>query len=232
MSKFVLGPLALALGVSFTVFAEELPLDLEPALAAMTQEEFKEISELMRKLGEIQRQDLFVPVARLQLHYMLRLADEVAETDQDQSRSKLRFARGVAYNIASFPWPGWGDLGDISEERRELGRSAARVGLRLAEQIGEVTSNILWINGAHLLSAREYEDAARTFAQAKERDQSEIGGLMHQAWIELTKVLQNPNPNTEKAFESAFSALNGSDHKHAKFFADQLVTAREIFAVP
>ncbi|MXW06798.1 MAG: hypothetical protein F4Z87_01475, partial [Gammaproteobacteria bacterium] len=130
------------------MLAEEL------ALAPITEAEWKKMSELIGELRKIQRDNLFVPVARLQLHYAL---NQIKQTDanDDTELSRLRkFARGVAYNIAAFTWPGWDDMGPIASEDQELGLSAARVALEFANQAEDITFNALWINGAHELNAK------------------------------------------------------------------------------
>ncbi|MCE2437176.1 MAG: hypothetical protein J4F97_04105 [Pseudomonadales bacterium] len=204
----------------------------EPALAPLTSDESRELGQLMRKLREINCANLFVPVARLQLLHAVSVADQLKSEDTEAWTTRMQYARGVAYNIASFNWPGWGwsDVGDVSEERRELGHSGARTGLQIAEAINDVTSNILWINGAHSLAARDYETALDQFQQAEQRDQTDVGPLMHRGWIALTRLLQHPHSDRETAYQTALSNLEKSGLEHAEFFSKQLVTARKVFS--
>jgi len=52
---------------------------------------------------------------------------------------------------------------------------------------------------------------------------------MQTGWIALTRLLENPDEQSEKAFDTAFNNLQSTDHEYAEFFASQLTTAREIF---
>ena len=201
----------------------------ELALAKISDEEFRQIGELMRELRNIKKDALFVPVARLQLLYLDNQIEQVKDSDSETANKTRKFARGVAYNIAAFTWPGWGDTGPISPEAQELGFSAARVGLEYSKAADDITSNILWINGAHALSAKNYKLAIEHFEGAHEMSETEIDKLMQGGWIALTHLLEDPTDQTEKEFESAFNMLNSADHEYAEFFASQLTTAREIF---
>ena len=201
----------------------------ELALAKISDDEIRRIGELMRELRKIKKDALFVPVARLQLLY---LDDQIEQTGDDpEAVNKIRkFARGVAYNIAAFTWPGWGDTGPISPEAQELGFSAARVGLEYSKAADDITSNILWINGAHALAAKEYDLAVENFEAAYEVSETEIDKLMHAGWIALTRLLETPSDQSKEAFDTAYNNLNSSDHEYSEFFAERLTTAREIFS--
>lgn len=200
----------------------------ELALSNISDEEFRQMGELMRELRNIKKDALFVPVARLQLLYLENQIEQVKESDLEKANKMRKFARGVAYNIASFTWPGWGDTGPISSEAQELGFSAARVGLEYSKAADDITSNILWINGAHALSAKQFELAVERFEAAHEIASTEIDKLMQTGWIALTRLLEGSDEETEKAFDTAFNNLQSSDHEYAEFFASQLTTAREI----
>ncbi len=202
----------------------------EVALSTISEEEFRQIGELMGELRKIQRDDLFVPVARLQLLYVDNL---IKKTDPDATEDLQRlrkFARGVAFNIASFTWPGWGDTGPISAKAQELGYSAARVGLEYAIAVDDVTTNILWINGAHALAAKAYKNASSIFEQARDLAETEFDKSMHAAWISLTQFLESPSTERQAKFELAVSGVRDSDNEYAEFFASQLTTAVEIFS--
>ena len=202
----------------------------ELALAKISDDEFRQIGELMRELRNIKKDALFVPVARLQLLYLDNQIEQLKESDPETANKIRKFARGVAYNIAAFTWPGWGDTEPISQEAQELGFSAARVGLEYSKAAEDITSNILWINGAHALAAKEFDPAVEHFEAALEVSKTEIDKLMQGGWIALSRLLDNPNEHFKEAFETAFNNLQSNDHEYAEFFAEQLTTAREIFA--
>ena len=201
----------------------------ELALSKISNDEFRQIGELMRELRNIKKDALFVPVARLQLLYLDNQIEQAKESDPETANKIRKSARGVAYNIAAFTWPGWEDTGPISAEAQELGFSAARVGLEYSKAAEDVTSNILWINGAHALAARDFKLAIETFEAAHKISETEIDKLMQTGWIALCRLLESPDNQSEAAFETAFNNLQSNDHEYAEFFASQLTTAREIF---
>ncbi len=201
----------------------------ELALAKISDDEFRQISELMRELRNIKKDALFVPVARLQLLYLDNQIEQAKESNPETANKIRKFARGVAYNIAAFTWPGWGDTGPISQEAQELGFSAARVGLEYSKAAEDVTSNILWINGAHALAAREFNLAVQHFEDAFEISETDIDKLMQTGWITLCRLLDSPSDQSKATFDTAFNNLQSNDHEYAEFFAEQLTTARKIF---
>ena len=199
-------------------------------LLAVSKTDFKDISSLMRVLRDERKEHLFVPVAKLQLFYITEHADRVEATDPVQTAELRRFARGVAFNIASFTWPGWGDSPEpISEKQQQLGLQAALRGLELASQAEDVTSNILWITGAHQLNAKQYDAAIESFEQAKTLARNDFFRSMHAAWQMLTRVLAANGTEGLADFERAVSDLRAADFEDATFFADQLTTAKGVY---
>ncbi len=199
-------------------------------LETVDEADFGELAELMRFLRSEKRESLFVPVAKLQLSYLEDAASRVEITDADRAVEIRRFARGVAFNIASFTWPGWGDSPEpISQARQELGLRAAERAVELAEQIDEMTPNALWILGAHQLNAGRYDEAMSSFERAKGLARNDFYRLMHDTWQQLTTVLASGNNVDLKELDVAIDKLRNSDSEDAGFFADQLSTARRVY---
>ena len=201
----------------------------ELVLATMTDTEWKAISELMVELSKTQRGDLFVPVARLQLHYALHRIAQTEDENEDELHKLRKFARGCAYNIAAFTWPGWDDSGPISQESQELGQSAARVTLDLASQTDDVTFNALWINGAHELNARNFDAAIKYFESTRDRADEEDGRCMAMGWIELSKYLNEPSTEKLTNLETAIKVLRETGQENGEFFAKQIETALDVY---
>ena len=192
--------------------------------------DFGELAELMRFLRSERKQSLFVPVAKLQLAYLEQAAARADTSDPAQAVEIRRFARGVAFNIASFTWPGWGDSPEpISDARQELGLQAAERTVELAERIGEVTPNALWIFGVHQLNAGKYDDAISSFERAKGFARNDFYRAMHAAWQQLTRVVAEGGNSGIEVLDAAISDLRNSDDDDAEFFADQLTTARRVY---
>ena len=201
----------------------------ELALAPISNSEWKTISELMVELRKIERDDLFVPVARLQLHYAL---NRIAQTDEDNEEelNRLRiFARGRAYNIAAFTWPGWDDMGSISTESQKLGLSAARVTLDLASQASDISFNALWINGAHELNAKNYDRATDFFERTRDIAGADSGQYMAIGWIALTNYLAEPTEENHIRLNNEVATLRKADEENGEFFAQQIETALNVY---
>ena len=181
----------------------------------------------MRELGKLGRRDLFVPVARMQLLYVMNIIQESDKNAEELNEVK-KFARGVAFNIASFTWPGWDDTPNITPEMERVGLSAAEIGLQLAEDINDVTPNILWINGVHALNAGQFSKAISHFERAKKIAGDETSVAMHKAWIQMTNFVENPSSESETKYTEALQALGSHNDENAAFFVDQLKTALEV----
>ena len=201
----------------------------ELAQTPLSDTEWKTLTELMVELRKIQRGDLFVPVARLQLLYALNLIEQMGEDHEEKLKKLRKFARGRAYNVAAFTWPGWDDMGQISLESQELGLSAARLTLDLASQASDITFNALWINGAHELNAKHYNAAIEYFERTRDVAEAEDGKYMAIGWIELTKYLADPTENKLKSLETSVATLREADQENGEFFAQQIETALDVY---
>ena len=222
---------AFGLFVSLCVFGGSMTEAQIPSkLDSVDEADFGELAELMRFLRSEKKESLFVPVAKLQLSYLDDAASSMEATDPDRAVEIRRFARGVAFNIASFTWPGWGDSPEpISQARQELGFQAAKRAVELAERIGDVTPNALWILGAHQLNAGQYDDAISSFERAKGLARNDFYRSMHEAWQTLTRVLAADDHAGLKELNTAIDELRSLDAEDAAFFADQLTTARRVY---
>lgn len=201
----------------------------EIALKPITETEWKTLTDLMVELRKMQRGDLFVPVARLQLHYALNRIEQIDGSDAERLTRLRKFARGIAYNVAAFTWPGWDDMGSISPDSQELGLSAARVTLELATQAQDVTFNALWINGAHELNAKNYDTAIQYFERTRDVADAGDGKYMAMGWIELTKYLVEPTEERGKNLEASVATLREADQENGEFFAKQIETALDVY---
>ncbi len=201
-----------------------------PNIDIVDEADFAEIAMLMRYLRDERKEALFVPVAKLQLAYLDQAAARSADNDPDRAKEIRRFARGVAFNIASFTWPGWGDWPEpISEARQQLGLIAAQRALELAKQVDDVKSNTWWMLGAHQLNSQYYDAAIESFEQAKKLAANDFYRSMHSAWQTLTNALMSPTSEKLADLDAAITALRTADRKDAEFFADQLQAARLVY---
>lgn len=203
----------------------------EIVLSNVTEDEFRQMGELMRVLRQENRDDLFVPVARLQLLYLIQRIEETAKTDEESANQLRKFARGVAFNIASFTWPGWDEPYTITDAQRKMGLSAAHVGLLLAEEAGDVTSNILWINAVHLIADSRFDKAVEYLEKARDRAGTDTDRSMHQCWIAFATYLEKRTDDAWQNYRKSIEVLRTHpEEQYSSFYADQLETAERVFA--
>ena len=196
-------------------------------LDPLSSAEWQSLAELMRELRKIERGDLFVPVAHLQLHYLLNAINE-GTVPEERRVETVKFARGVAFNVASFTWPGWDEPYEITEEMQTLGMSAAKIGLTLAEEIDDVTFNILWINGVHHLARSEHDNALSLLSRAASKVSTPVMSAMVRSWLALTKHFKIDSTESKVELDSAIAKLRGTSDDDSDFYADQLETAYRV----
>jgi len=180
------------------------------------------------------RHDLpaLVTVARFGIHYCLSRAQGMPVAQAAELRG---LGKTMAYDLASFTWPGWDEPGIQPTPADEaIGLDAARLNLRLAVELkrgAEPLMNAHWMLGAQQLGAGQFLDAIRSFEHSAEfarQDKNRGGELMAQGYAILTRVLEGKNPDAEKALHANAEAL--AKEKDGGFFRDQIATARKVFA--
>ena len=143
----------------------------------------------------------------------------------------------MATNVASFTWPGWDEPGvSISEEQMRQGLTCARFSLRQLCELDPTPAQLAftsWLLGAQLLAHRQYAEAQEVFATAlahkQEHGEDEDGRLMLEGYSGLTKLLAGRLDLGEKEFSAAVTTLRSRETEDAQFYADQLLTARDVF---
>src|SRR5262245_31460737 len=122
----------------------------------------------------------------------LRLADP-------QAASNLCWATKIlAFNLASFLWPGWEDSPALSKDQVAAGRRGAESNLALtrAAERGPGTLGVAeWMLGAHLLAARELEDAIQHFEASAEwarKASDPAAERLARGFVAVTRLVGNP----------------------------------------
>ena len=167
-------------------------------------------------------------ISRAGIRVATALADTSADADQVRGRAKT-----LAYNLASFTWPGWDEPG-VTPTPADLadGRDAARLNLRLAILLGKpdrALADAWWLIGAHAMASRDLADAADAFAEARAfaRRAGEAGReAMLDGYAALVESLANPV--AIDLFDESIAALRAN--ADGSSYAEQLVTARRVFA--
>lgn len=154
-------------------------------VAGSLRERLPDAEDAARAFGDLvgrlywQDKDLPAVVAFAQegIRFCLDSADAAEGAGETERALTLRgAAKGLAYNLGSFSWPGWDEPGILVDSAAlAIGRDAARLNLRLAQELGRgdlPLSRAHWLLGAHLLAAREAEPAERSFEYAANRAQA------------------------------------------------------------
>lgn len=122
--------------------------------------------------------------------------EKADETDNDELAFELRAkAKGIAYNLASFTWPGWDEPDfEISTEQAAIGLEAAQTNLDLAVMLERDDlrhSYAHWMLAAQQLAAGEHAAAKASFQSAAEfgkqakRPSAELLGTGFAALVDL-----------------------------------------------
>jgi hypothetical protein len=182
-----------------------------------------------------------VVIGRAGILYCLgqSLSAGISPEAADELRSA---AKGLAYDIGSFTWPGWEEPGiHPTSEEISLGRECAALNLRLAIELKKPPARISmahWLVGAHALSANDPEIAEREFqfaqkvlsatdADAKAMEPCNMG------YLAIARLCNNPSDAAARAsFDQIIAQLQARTDEDARFYLAQLLTARRRFAPP
>ncbi len=176
-----------------------------------------------------QKEDLpvVVDLARGAIVYGRSHAESEAAAEV-RSRILLR-VKAIAYNLASFTWPGWGEEGIVVRKAdREQGVTAADLNLRLAKKLdrgSKALSAAYWIVGAHQLTSGEPSTAAMSFERAKHyagKAGDRPGELMNRGYIGVALALGGKPMDGMGTIRSAISQLEAEGSGDALFYAAQL----------
>lgn len=166
-----------------------------------------------------------IALAREGIQYCLTTMGEA--TDPDDRIFFGDSAKTLAYNLASFTWPGWDEPGiSPSPDDLAVGLSAARLNLRLALELNKPVDRVEdahWLLGAHLLAAHLPEAALEEFEACSPATRPLFAGysLLAQAIIGV--------PDAQRRFDDLLSSINGDQGGGSDPGARQLATAHRVF---
>ena len=156
--------------------------------------------------------------------------------DRDLAQQLRAFARSMAYNLASYTWPGWDEPGIVVDDTAQaIGLQAARTNLRLAHELDSnplAVSRACWILGVQQMAAGDLEAAQESLAKASlyaEAADEEADQLLAISFSALARWLQAPQ---EEVLRVALYAIRAdlAQLESGDFFVDQLDTAIRVFA--
>ncbi len=185
---------------------------------------------------------LATTLATAGIHFCLTHAHHAHLTPDPSLATSLKSsAKALAYNLASFTWPGWDEPG-ISPTPADiaLGHEAAKLNLRLALELQKPPDKIRnahWLLGAHLLAAPtpdHLQHALIQFQRALPPDPSnptappDPDHPLYQGYILLTQLLLQ-HPTAEQQWTTHLDTLQSTPNEANQFALTQLTTARRIF---
>jgi hypothetical protein len=176
-----------------------------------------------------------VKVSQLGIDYCLGKSALYAAEQRDALRGQ---AKALAFNLASFAWPGWAEPGiTIDDTHLAAGRDAAKLNLQLAIELNRPAkpmSNAHWMVGAYAIVDRQFDEAVAAFERAAAFNQTakdDAAAAMNRAYAVLARLAAAPHdPAFQAAFNSSLDAIRQTKADDASFYVEQLQTARQVFA--
>jgi hypothetical protein len=208
-------------------------LNQQPAPAAVA----GAYNELVKRLYWQQRNiSQVVAMGRAGIQYCSDKAEEAAAAgDMEQAFALRSAAKQLAYNLASYTWPGW-DEPDLELEAMQVaaGLDAARQNLRLALELdkGDLPlARAYWMLGAHLLAITAYAGAEANFRRAElyaNRADAPAESMLAHAFASLAYWMLNPESEGHRlTYEKARDRL--AVLQEAAAFQAQVEGARRVF---
>lgn len=175
-------------------------------------------------------------LGRAGLQLGLSEAARLDSTDSAKAAELRAIAKGLAYDMGSFNWPGWDEPG-ITPSPTDIaaGYDGAKANLRLAIELKKPAvpmSKAHWLLGAYQLNAGDHPAATASFRQAAElaaaagQKQDE---LLNIGYIQIVAQLESPaDPRLKADYESLKKDL--AKLEEGPFFVQQLDTVLKVYS--
>lgn len=145
-------------------------------------------------------------------------------------------AKALAFNMASYAWPGWDEDGIEPDQRQLLdGLDAARTNVRLAVELEKGSIAIgrgHWMVGACLLALGRYQESIAEFLAARlaaDEGRSEVESALAEGYAALVRVVERPGDAAmEDELNEILERLRKLEEGDA--YASQIETAWRVFA--
>jgi hypothetical protein len=191
--------------------------------------------ELLHHFNNKKQLHWAIAFGRAGIQYGLAQARAISQSNPELATKLRGAAKPLAYNVASFTWPGWDEPGiTISAADLVIGYDAAKANLRLAIELqrGDLPmSRAHWLLGAHELARenrpearKQFDEAAKRAAAANEKGDE----LLNVGYRALIDVLDAPDDHGPA---EAFAQVQRDLAKlpDGNFFVEQLQTAFKVF---
>ncbi len=200
-------------------------------------EVIKTYSQLVTKLYW-EKKDLsgVITLAIAGIQYATYAARSSQTTNPELATEFLGSAKAIAYNLASFAWSGWDEVGIIiGPTEAQIGLEAAKTNLRLAKELsrGDLPlCRAYWMLGAHCLSSGLKDKAKEYFSESAEyanRAQEKSEELLAIGYCAVTTLSETPN--AEEALRKLAEVKTQLEKlENGPDFVQKLDTAVRLFA--
>lgn len=180
---------------------------------------------------------LAIVMGRAGIQEILTAAGKVESREPGEAARLRGIVKQLAYNLASYSWPGWDEPGIIIKpDYLLMGYDAARLNLRLALELEKSAlriSTAYWMLGAQLLALKRHEEAITVFALALDKaKEAKEPAYQHLAigFIGICEVAAASDfeSGRRKILESQ-RILRDMPGREGPQFAEQLVAAVRVF---
>ena len=167
-------------------------------------------------------------------------ARQVQNTNSQLATALQLSAATLAYNLASFTWPGWNEPGiEITSAHLTKGFQSAQLAVQLmTEANGEPPAmfGVNWVLGAHQLARGQYADAIAAFEKSHQiASAADLRGsaLLARGYVGLAKVAgRSDTAQGEQELKAAKDALIAEGIQGGPSFVTQLDNAHMVFVKP
>jgi tetratricopeptide (TPR) repeat protein len=173
-----------------------------------------------------------INIAYAGIQYALTTA--ASSNDAELTGRLNKAARGMAYNLSSFTWPGWDEAGiGIDKGQIAVGLDAAKVALRLSQELKQddlLISRAYWMLGAQYIAVKNADEAKKCFEKTAELADSakeKTEALYARACSMMVDVI-NGDTEAKKQLDILKNQLE-EDEENGTFFIDQIDTAIKVF---
>ncbi len=176
-----------------------------------------------------------VAMGRAGIQYGLAAAAEADSINPDASKEIYDKVRAIAFNVASFSWPGWDEPGiNPNPTDMALGYDAAKLGVRLVNESDDEPirfARSFWMLGAHQLASRKSARAEESFGLSAEyasKAAADSERLLAQGFVVLARVQAGTGgPGLGDELERIKADL--AEVEFGQDFINQIDTAAKVF---
>jgi len=178
-----------------------------------------------------------IAMGRAGIQYGLSAATEVEQVNPEAAEEIRLKVRALAYNVASFAWPGWDEQGIAPNETNiAFGYDAAKLLIRMCQEMDAEPIKMArawWLLGGYQLAVGKRARAQQSYDQSAEQaavSDARSEQLLAQAFSILAQSAQGvARMELSGQFTEVIEAL--SQEEHGAEFVEQVETASRVFGI-